>query len=379
MERPITVLFVDDEPAVLRGIRRSLLGCPFEVLTASRGPDALALLSARRVDVLVSDLDMPEMTGIELLRIVRDRWPRVLRMVLTGTATFGTTIAAINDCAVAHFFPKLFRAEVFSQVIGQLEHHIRRHRSEDELAALAAEHEKRARAIEARFPGILDVARDDADRVVVDVARRLAEASAAGSRAGSVFFEAPARGRSMRLGTFFPRSGALAARAAVTFRRTLGLLRALSARGRQRDNVVAHHRALEAEHAALLARHQELAVRHDEVAARNADLTRASRMKSSFLASMSHELRTPLNAILGFSDLLLSGDYGPLDPRQAPVLQDVRAAGHQLLTVINDVLDLSRSRRAGSRSVPCAWTWPSPWSRRARSWRAPPGTAPSAS
>ena len=192
MEQPITVLFVDDDPSVLRAIRRSMLGSPFEVLTLASGPEALVLLSSRRIDVLVSDLDMPEMTGIELLRTVRDRWPRVLRMVLTGTATFGSTVAAINECAVAHFFPKQFRAEVFSQVILQFEHRIRQNRSEDEIAALAAAHARRLQAIEARFPGILDVARDDVDRVVVDVPRRLAEASAVGSLAGSVFFETPA-------------------------------------------------------------------------------------------------------------------------------------------------------------------------------------------
>jgi DNA-binding NtrC family response regulator len=195
MERPITVLFVDDDATVLRAIRRSLLACEFEVLTVESGAEALALLAARHVDVVVSDLDMPEMTGIELLRTVRERWPRVLRMVLTGTATFGSTIAAINECAVAHFFPKLFRSESFSQVILQFEHRIRQNRSEHELAALAAAHVQRLRTIEARFPGILDVDRDDADRVVIDVPRRLAEASAVGSRAGSVFFEAPERGR----------------------------------------------------------------------------------------------------------------------------------------------------------------------------------------
>jgi signal transduction histidine kinase/CheY-like chemotaxis protein len=146
----------------------------------------------------------------------------------------------------------------------------------------------------------------------------------------------------MRLGTVIPRSGSVAARAASTLRRTLGLVRALRAMTGERERIVAKIRTAGTEYATLLGRYEDLAARHDEVAARNADLTRASRMKSSFLASMSHELRTPLNAILGFSDLLLSGDYGPLDPRQAPVVQDVRNAGHQLLTVINDVLDLSK-------------------------------------
>jgi signal transduction histidine kinase/ActR/RegA family two-component response regulator len=146
----------------------------------------------------------------------------------------------------------------------------------------------------------------------------------------------------MRLGTFTPRSGALAARIASTFRRTLGPVRALAAMTRERDALFAKSRTAGTEYATLLARYEDLAAEHAEVAARNAELTRASRMKSSFLASMSHELRTPLNAILGFSDLLLSGDYGPLDSKQKPVVQEVRAAGHQLLTVINEVLDLSK-------------------------------------
>jgi signal transduction histidine kinase/CheY-like chemotaxis protein len=99
---------------------------------------------------------------------------------------------------------------------------------------------------------------------------------------------------------------------------------------------------LQAQEEELRAQSEELTSGQSELELRNQELARASRLKSDFLASMSHELRTPLNAVIGFSDLLLAGDYGALDPVQAPVIRDVLAAGHQLLTLINDVLDLSK-------------------------------------
>jgi signal transduction histidine kinase len=68
----------------------------------------------------------------------------------------------------------------------------------------------------------------------------------------------------------------------------------------------------------------------------------ANRNKSEFLASMSHELRTPLNAIIGFSDVLLQQMFGPLNAKQEEYVRDVLASGHHLLSLISDVLDLSK-------------------------------------
>ena len=76
----------------------------------------------------------------------------------------------------------------------------------------------------------------------------------------------------------------------------------------------------------------------------------ASRAKSEFLANMSHELRTPLNAILGFSDLLLQGLAGELNEKQAEYLRDIYESGDLLLSLISDILDLSRIE-AGSMEV----------------------------
>src|SRR5713101_59403 len=68
----------------------------------------------------------------------------------------------------------------------------------------------------------------------------------------------------------------------------------------------------------------------------------ATRHKSEFLASMSHELRTPLNAIIGFSEVLLERMFGELSEKQEEYLQDVLSSGRHLLSLINDILDLSK-------------------------------------
>jgi signal transduction histidine kinase len=79
-----------------------------------------------------------------------------------------------------------------------------------------------------------------------------------------------------------------------------------------------------------------------ELAEKNRELIRVTKLKSDFLANMSHELRTPLNAIIGFSDLLLSPEFGALDAQQRDFLESVARNGRHLLGLINNILDLSK-------------------------------------
>lgn len=69
---------------------------------------------------------------------------------------------------------------------------------------------------------------------------------------------------------------------------------------------------------------------------------KATRLKSEFLANMSHEFRTPLNAIIGFSEMLLVGNYGQLSQKQTEYLNNIAISGKHLLQLVNDVLDLSK-------------------------------------
>jgi len=71
-------------------------------------------------------------------------------------------------------------------------------------------------------------------------------------------------------------------------------------------------------------------------------LEAASRHKSEFLANMSHELRTPLNAVIGFSEVLSERMFGDLNEKQDEYLKDIYSSGQHLLSLINDILDLSK-------------------------------------
>jgi signal transduction histidine kinase len=104
------------------------------------------------------------------------------------------------------------------------------------------------------------------------------------------------------------------------------------------------------------AREQEVAERNRELTAaleqnarllhelerKSAELEVAGRHKSQFLANMSHELRTPLNAVIGFSEVLLEQIFGSLNAKQREYLGDIWASGRHLLSLINDILDLSK-------------------------------------
>jgi signal transduction histidine kinase len=79
-----------------------------------------------------------------------------------------------------------------------------------------------------------------------------------------------------------------------------------------------------------------------ELADKSRQLEEASRHKSEFLANMSHELRTPLNAIIGFTEVLLERYFGEINEKQEDYLKDVLSSGQHLLSLINDILDLSK-------------------------------------
>ena len=79
-----------------------------------------------------------------------------------------------------------------------------------------------------------------------------------------------------------------------------------------------------------------------EIEDKSRQLEAASRHKSEFLANMSHELRTPLNAIIGFSEVLAERMFGELNEKQAEYTDDILSSGRHLLSLINDILDLSK-------------------------------------
>lgn len=101
-----TVLFVDDEPHVTANFLIMFRKAPIRVLTVNSGSDALEVLSGTAVDIIVSDEQMPDMPGSVLLSKVRQLYPDVVRIILTGEASLDAAIAAINQAGIFRFLRK---------------------------------------------------------------------------------------------------------------------------------------------------------------------------------------------------------------------------------------------------------------------------------
>jgi two-component system, NtrC family, sensor kinase len=102
-----------------------------------------------------------------------------------------------------------------------------------------------------------------------------------------------------------------------------------------------------------------VAERTKELAIANHRLEEASRHKSIFLASMSHELRTPLNSIIGFSEVLQERLFGDLNEKQAEYIEDILSSGRHLLSLINEILDLSKVEAGRMELDPSTFDLPS--------------------
>jgi signal transduction histidine kinase len=110
----------------------------------------------------------------------------------------------------------------------------------------------------------------------------------------------------------------------------------------QQEEMEVVNEELEEKNELLERQKREVEQARREIADKAEDLALASKYKSEFLANMSHELRTPLNAVIGFSEVLAERMFGEVNEKQAEYLQDILSSGRHLLSLINDILDLSK-------------------------------------
>jgi response regulator RpfG family c-di-GMP phosphodiesterase len=103
---PARILCVDDEPSILSALKRVFRPHGYAVFTAVSGKEGLALLENEPIDVVVSDMRMPEMDGAQFLERVFERWPATKRILLTGYADASATIAAINRGKIWRYVAK---------------------------------------------------------------------------------------------------------------------------------------------------------------------------------------------------------------------------------------------------------------------------------
>ena len=105
-ERSPGILIVDDEPTVSRVVKHTLAELTLDVVIADSGKEAIEICAHRSFDLVISDVRMPEMDGIELLQILAHDYPSMRRIILTGYADMDQTVNAINAGRVNRYLTK---------------------------------------------------------------------------------------------------------------------------------------------------------------------------------------------------------------------------------------------------------------------------------
>lgn len=163
------IVCVDDDEGILGAVGRSLRREPsFEVRVSTSVMQVLEWVQTEPVAVLVSDYEMPEMTGAQLAGLVKRMRPETVRILLTGRRTLDTAIDGINQGEIFRFIGKPFEDKALRQaVLEGVQRHV-------ELMALSGERERRERrqalrdALETEYPGISTVKREGDVLVVTD-------------------------------------------------------------------------------------------------------------------------------------------------------------------------------------------------------------------
>ncbi|HEV7801040.1 MAG TPA: HD domain-containing phosphohydrolase, partial [Burkholderiales bacterium] len=113
-----TVLCVDDESNILNALRRLLRPRGYRVLTAESGAEGLSLIEGERVDLVLSDMRMPEMNGAHFLEQVKARSPDTVRILLTGYADLASTVAAVNNGGIYRYIAKPWDDTALTDIVG---------------------------------------------------------------------------------------------------------------------------------------------------------------------------------------------------------------------------------------------------------------------
>src|SRR3982750_4390624 len=148
------VVCVDDDEAMLSTVVRCLKREPFDIRSTLSASEALGWIASDDISVLVSDYEMPEMTGAQLAGHARRIRPETVRILLTGRRTLDTAIDGINQGEIFRFLSKPFEPDLLRQTVREA---VARHK---ELLAMSGDRERRERrealrtALEQEYPGI---------------------------------------------------------------------------------------------------------------------------------------------------------------------------------------------------------------------------------
>jgi two-component system probable response regulator PhcQ len=167
-EHPRRILIVDDEENVCHALRRSLRKEGYELFFGHEPAEGLALLKTQPCDMVISDHLMPNMTGLEFLKIVRDRHPDMMRLMLTGHADMQTAIDAINQGSIYRFLTKPWDDTELKVTLFLAFEQLDLERENRRLLAMVRRQYDVIKQLEVEHPGIGHVVRDGEGFVLID-------------------------------------------------------------------------------------------------------------------------------------------------------------------------------------------------------------------
>jgi two-component system, probable response regulator PhcQ len=162
-----TLLVVDDDESIRRALELTLTRDGYVVHVASDGAEALRMLRQHKIDVIVSDHMMPEMTGLELLKLARDRHPDVGRIMLTAYGDVDTAIKAINEGEINRFLTKPWHDTELKVTIHTVFTQVELARENQALLATVRRQADHLLELRRDYPEIFSVRRDDEGAILL--------------------------------------------------------------------------------------------------------------------------------------------------------------------------------------------------------------------
>jgi len=324
------VLVVDDERDIRDGCERVLTRAGYEVCKASSGQEGLDLIDQEPLHILLLDLKMPGIGGMEVLTRLRESHPDLLVIIITGYATIETAIEAMKVGAY-DFIPKPFTPDQLRIVVGRA---AEKRRLRLEAERLENERRRTLRDLDAEKSRIHTILNCLADGVVVTTPQ------------GDVALLNPAASRMLCLSET-PRPG----EPLSIYIEDKGLLSQVAdiSSGKGAEEKMSRSCELKVGDGACLMAHSTPVLGEDgtflgavTVLVDVTELKLLDRLKSEFVTKVSHELRSPLSSIDQQLAMVLCDLVGDVPQEQRQVLSRAKEKTQGLISFIGDLLDLSR-------------------------------------